>query len=207
MGGEKTGKAAYSGALVDGWWAPALAGAQPSMRGWSEEALFAYLRHGHAPGIASASGPMGEVIESLTELPDSDIRAMATYLVSLATPAPAAKPVAEAAPLPGPGSRVFRAACSSCHEPGLPGAVTAAQVSLSMSAAVRAPKPDALRTVIHDGVEAPLSLNLRDMPGFAGQLSPTEIENLVHYLRARYAPDLPAWRQGVPAPASAQAAH
>ncbi|WP_254433763.1 molybdopterin cofactor-binding domain-containing protein [Paracoccus yeei] len=195
LGGEKP---AMSGAFVDGWYAPALAGAEPSRRGWTEDQLYAYLRGGHAPGIASASGPMGEVVESLTALPDADIRAMAHYLNTLTTPAPVAVP-AEATPTPGRGARIFRAACASCHEPGLPGALTAAQVSLSMSAAIRAPQPGALQTVIRDGIEAPLDLPLRDMPGFAGQLDESEIAALTDYLRAHYAPDLPKWRESVSA--------
>lgn len=199
LGGERKG---MTGAFVDGWYAPALSGTEPSLRGWSEQALFSYLRGGHAPGIASASGPMGEVVESLTALPDADIRAMAHYLTSLATPAPT-RELAQATPAPGVGSRIFRAACASCHEPGLPGAVTAAQVSLSQSAAIRAPQPEALQTVIRDGISAPLELPLRDMPGFAGQLNDSELAELTAYLRARYAPDLPGWA----APAGASLAH
>jgi nicotinate dehydrogenase subunit B len=189
LGAERPGMA---GAFVDGWYAPALAGAEPSRRGWSEAALYAYLRTGNAPGIASASGPMGEVVEGLTALPDADIRAMAHYLTSLATPAPI-RAVEQAMPAPGPGARIFRAACASCHEPGLPGALTAAQVSLSQSAAIRAPGPQALTTVIRDGISAPLELPLRDMPGFAEELNDSDLSELTAYLRARYAPDLPAW--------------
>lgn len=191
LGGEKP---QMSGAFVDGWFAPALAGTAPTQRGWSEDQLFAYLRDGHAPGIAVASGPMGEVVESLTALPDADIRAMAHYLDTLSTPAAVVSPVEQATPAPGPGARLFRSACASCHEPGLPGALTAAQVSLSTSAAIRAPHPQALHTVIRDGIEAPLDLSLRDMPPFGGQLSESELAELTTYLRARYAPDLPAWR-------------
>jgi nicotinate dehydrogenase subunit B len=204
MGAEKTGASAYAGAMVDGWWAPALAGPDVAGRGWDAEGLFAYLRQGHTPGISSASGPMGEVIDSLTALPDADIRAMSVYLADLAAakPAPASgvpAPVTTApralaaAPLPGPGSRLFRAACASCHEPGLPGALTAAQLPLERSVALRAPTPEALRTVIREGIEAPLSLPLRDMPGFAAELSESQIDQLAQYLRARYAADLPRW--------------
>lgn len=197
LGGEKTGRAAYGGALIDNWWAPALAGAEPSRRGWSEDTLFSYLRSGHAPGIAVASGPMGEVVESLTGLPDEAIRAMAVYLASLATPAPVRSAVTTAGdqPLSSPGARVFRSACASCHEPGFAGALTAAQVPLSMSTAIRAPVADGLRTVIRDGIEAPHALDLRDMPAFREQLSGSEFEDLIHFLRSRYAPDLPAWRR------------
>ncbi len=194
MGAEKTGTSAWAGALVDGWWAPALTGTVAAERGWTEESLFTYLRTGHATGIASASGPMGEVVHSLQGAGDADVRAMATYLASMITPVPV--PVrTETIPLPGAASRIFRAACSGCHDPGLPGVETAAQVSLSMSAAIRAPRPEPLATVIRDGIETPLSLHLRDMPGFGDELSPGQIDALTHYLRERYAADLPPWRQ------------
>ncbi|WP_371743817.1 molybdopterin cofactor-binding domain-containing protein [Mangrovicoccus sp. HB161399] len=199
LGAEATGAKALSGAVIDGWYAPALAGTAMAARGWDEDGLYAYLREGHAPGMASAAGPMGEVVDSLTALPDADIRAMAVYLAGLAAPdvAPAAVP-GQAELLPDASSRLFRSACSSCHEPGLADAFTAAQVSLSRSAAIRAPSAEGLKTVIRDGIEAPLSLPLRDMPGFGGELSEAQIDELAHYLRARYAPDLPAW-QGAPA--------
>ncbi|SEM41801.1 nicotinate dehydrogenase subunit B [Gemmobacter aquatilis] len=192
LGAERRGAAAYGGAMVEGWWAPPLAGPAAQMRGWDEAALFSYLRQGHAPGLASASGPMGAVVASLTALPDADIRAMATYLADLAGP-PLSAPAPTAEPLPGPASRLFRAACASCHAPGLPDTLTAAQVPLAGAAVLRAPTPEGLRTVIRHGIAAPLSLPLRDMPGFADELSAPQIEDLIHYLRARYAPDLPAW--------------
>lgn len=66
-------------------------------------------------------------------------------------------------------------------------------MSLARSAAIRAPTPEALETVIRDGIEAPLSLPLRDMPAFGPELSAGQITELAHWLRARYAPDLPAW--------------
>lgn len=194
LGAERGGAAAYAGAMVDGWWAPPLAGAAAQLRGWGEDALFAYLRQGHAPGIASAAGPMAEVVESLQPLPDADIRAMAVYLADLAGPAlPQPVPQITAPPLPSSASRLFRAACSSCHDPGLADTLTAAQLPLAQSAALRAPTPEGLRNVIRDGITAPLSLPLRDMPGFAAELSEPQIDSLVHYIRARFAPDLPPW--------------
>nr|WP_226898522.1 molybdopterin cofactor-binding domain-containing protein [Mangrovicoccus algicola] len=194
MGAEATGDKALSGAVIDGWYAPPLAGTASAARGWDEASLFAYLREGHAPGTAVASGPMGEVVDSLTALPDADIRAMAVYLADLAAPGTPPAPVpAQVEPVPDAASRLFRAACSSCHEPGLADTFTAAQVSLSRSAAIRAPTPEGLKTVIRDGIEAPLSLPLRDMPGFGGEFSEAQIGELAQYLRARYAPDLPAW--------------
>ncbi|MER5173661.1 molybdopterin cofactor-binding domain-containing protein [Thioclava kandeliae] len=193
LGGEAKGAKALSGAEVDGWYAPPLAGAN---RGWDEASLYAYLRGGHAAGLASASGPMGEVVESLTALPDTDIKAMATYLADIAGPAkPAPDMKAQLAPemAAGPSAVLFRSACASCHTPGLEGGLTAAQVDLSHSMAIRAPSRKPLETVINGGIEAPLSLPLRDMPAFGGELSTEQVTGLSDYLRARFAPDLAPW--------------
>ncbi|MBT9385167.1 molybdopterin-dependent oxidoreductase [Pseudooceanicola sp. CBS1P-1] len=191
LGAEKGGAAALSGAEVDGWWAPALAGTAPALRGWDEDRLFAYLGTGHAPGLASAAGPMAPVVAGLATLPEADRRAMAVYLASLAAPdvAPAAVPTL-AEVTPGPGARLFRGACASCHEPGLAGALTAAQVPLARSAAIRAPTRATLRSLLREGITAPLELPLRDMPAFGEELSDHQIDQIADFLRARYAPDL-----------------
>lgn len=193
LGAEQASRA-YAGAMVGADWAPTLAGPGAGARGWDEDGFFAYLRNGHAPGIASASGKMGQVVASLGALPDADIRAMASYLASQVTAAPP-QPQLEAQLPPGPASRLFEAACASCHTPGLQGAETAARSPLTVSSAIRAPVPDAVMGVIRDGIEAPLSLPLRDMPGFGSELDEAQMSELAHYLRARFAPDLPAWRQ------------
>jgi len=135
---------------------------------------------------------MAEVVHSLQGVPDADVRAMATYLAFDVTTAPVPAP-AEGKPLAGAASQTFRAACASCHEPGLAGAETAAQVPLRMSAAIRAPSSEGLKTVIRYGIEAPLSLPLRDMPAFGNELSDAQLDELSRYLRERYAPDLPPW--------------
>jgi nicotinate dehydrogenase subunit B len=82
VGAERGGTARYTGAEVDGWWAPPLAGSGGPVA-WDEQAFFEYLRHGHAADHGVAGGPMAPVIESLQALPDSDLRAMAVYLTSL----------------------------------------------------------------------------------------------------------------------------
>ncbi|MFD1911166.1 c-type cytochrome [Halodurantibacterium flavum] len=71
--------------------------------------------------------------------------------------------------------------------------MTAAQLPLTMSSAIRAPAPDAVLRVIRNGIEAPLALPLRDMPGFGAELSEAHMAELARYLRARFAPDLPPW--------------
>ncbi|WP_245372346.1 cytochrome c [Rhizobium leguminosarum] len=182
-----------TGAMIKGWYAPALAGPLAAARGWNEDTLFSYLRRGHSEA-ATASGPMAEVAASLTALPDGDIRAMATYLASLSgiDTAPAVS-VPEARLAPSRASRIYESACAVCHEPALAGTVTAALAPISRSAALRAPLPDALFSVLDEGLKAPDGLDLRDMPSFNGEFTDTEREALASYLRQRFAPDLPPW--------------
>ncbi|NEI35888.1 molybdopterin-dependent oxidoreductase [Rhizobium leguminosarum] len=182
-----------TGAMIKGWYAPALAGPLAAARGWNEDTLFSYLRRGHSEA-ATASGPMAEVAASLTALPDGDIRAMATYLASLSgIDTATALSVPEARLAPSRASRIYESACAVCHEPALAGTVTAALAPISRSAALRAPVPDALFSVLDEGLKAPDGLDLRDMPSFHGEFTETEREALASYLRQRFAPDLPPW--------------
>ncbi|HBF32107.1 MAG TPA: aldehyde dehydrogenase [Rhizobium sp.] len=188
-------KPQLSGAMIKGWYAPALSGSEAGNRGWNVDALFSYLRHGHSD-VATASGPMAEVAASLTALPDDDIRAMAHYL-SAQIEAPekprSVTPVSAPDLAPSRASRMYESACAVCHEPAIAGTVTAAQTSLTQSAALRAPVPDALFTVLDEGIKAPDALNLRDMPSFEQEFTPADRQALANYLRQRFAPDLPHW--------------
>ncbi len=184
-----------TGAMIKGWYAPALEGAEAGGRGWTEASLFAYLRHGHSD-TATASGPMAEIAAGLTALPDDDIRAMARYLASgIDSPTTARSVAATVRPVPQSdrASRIYEAACGVCHEPAIDGTVTAARTSLSQSAVLRAPVPDALYTVLDEGLTAPDGLDLRDMPSFKTEFSAGDRQALARYLRQRFAPDLPPW--------------
>ena len=50
---------------------------------WDADALFAYLRDGWHPDHGVARGPMAEVVSNLSSVPDSDIRAIATYMAGV----------------------------------------------------------------------------------------------------------------------------
>ncbi|MCX8997965.1 molybdopterin-dependent oxidoreductase [Rhizobiaceae bacterium BDR2-2] len=211
LGAEIGGKAHLSGGYADGWHAPALGGAGAGPAGWSEAALYDYLRSGHSADHGSAGGPMAAVVKSLEPLPDEDIRAMSAYLASLGEAVPAeeaaarkaaaigASEAAEArAALVSPeGARIFAGACSACHNPSSPLA------SLALNSNLHGAHADNLVQAILHGMEAPSTLTARakaadlevmSMPGFAASLSDRQIGALTDYLRARFAPGAAPWQ-------------
>lgn len=196
LGAERGADKHLAGAVVNGWYAPPLAGMAAGERGWDEASLTAYLSDGHAADMATAAGPMAEVVSNLRDLPQADISAMAVYLSDLmegetSVPSSPAVPPQDLATIPG--HRLFETACASCHEPAMPETVTAAQVSLARSMAVRAPTIETVDTIIREGLRAPDNLRLRDMPAYGDEFTDAQIETLSRYLRERYAPELPSW--------------
>lgn len=55
----------------------------PDKLGWTSIDIAAFLKSGFTPEFDSTGGEMAEVIENMKELPDSDLEAIATYLLSL----------------------------------------------------------------------------------------------------------------------------
>lgn len=209
LGAELRGSAHLSGGYADGWYAPPLNGTATGPVGWSETAYYDYLRNGLARGHGAAGGPMAAVVKALHPLPDADIRAMAAYLASLATSAPgdtewqehkaiasadmAAGPAARVSPT---GQRMFEGACSACHYPG------SLVTPLALNSGLHADQPDNVLQAILHGIEAPALLAIsRDvtprevmsMPGYGESFSDRQLAELTAYLRARFAPEKPAW--------------
>ncbi len=100
----------------------------PPCRGTPTRSI-GYLRHGHAQRHGIAGGPMAEVVRELAQVPDDDIRAMATYLASVQPRHPPAQ--AAVAQQAGRGRRgARRAGCSAprsaCSTAPAPPATTTA---------------------------------------------------------------------------------
>lgn len=102
LGAEKKGVHYLAGGEAEGWTAPALNQLATGPRAWTGDELFQYLRTGYSPSHGVAAGPMAPVIHGLAELPDSDVKAITTYLLDLPKPKgePAAAPVAPASSFP-----------------------------------------------------------------------------------------------------------
>ena len=204
LGAEQGGSAFLSGAMIDGWEAPALTAASTSAVPWNAESLYRYLRHGHATGHGNAGGPMAEVVREMAVVPDADVRAMATYLASFhpltgeaEAAARAQQVVADAArrqPLPGAAQRMFDSACAACHHDGNGPTLLGVNTPLALNSNLTSDRPDNLLRTILDGVREPASRDIGFMPPFREALSDAQIAELAGYMRARFAPDAPAWR-------------
>jgi nicotinate dehydrogenase subunit B len=210
LGAEMTGNAHLSGGFADGFAAGALNDRSKSPVQWTEAAFYDYMRTGHSKDHGSASGPMAEVISALAPLPDADIRAMATYLAGLkpevtendargqaagvvARSETAQQNAAMAVPR---GARIFDGACASCHS------ASTALPSLALNTNLHADTPDNVLQAMLHGVEAPAIVaaavgkempEIVEMPSFSDSLSDNQMKDLTSYLRARFAPDKPAW--------------
>ncbi|TBC86727.1 c-type cytochrome [Rhizobium leguminosarum] len=210
LGAEKSGSARLSGGFADGWEAPALNAFAKGPVGWTADAFDDYLRTGHSRDHGSAAGPMAHVVEVMQPLPDSDIRAMATYLASLneapadskaqseAAIAASEAAKASAARISPKGERLFSGACATCHTGNT------ILSSLALNSNLHAATPDNLIQAIMNGVEAPAILaqttgrqapEVMSMPAFRQTLNDGQIKDLADYLRARFAPDKPAWTE------------
>ncbi|RAS35303.1 molybdopterin cofactor-binding domain-containing protein [Paraburkholderia bryophila] len=204
FGAEKSGAAFMGGGIAEGWEAPALSTLSNAPVPWSEDELFSYLRYGHAPLHGVAAGPMAPVVGDLAALPDSDIRAMATYLASLNPLEPNADPGALArqyeqasaitgAPV-GLGARLFDGACAACHHSGSGPQLFGAHPSLALNTNLHSATPDNLIRVILDGIGSPARPELGTMPAYRDSFNDAQVADLVSYLRQQFAGGKPAWQ-------------
>ena len=185
LGAEQVGHP-YGGALFAGWIATPL-DVSPSPARWSEAELFTYLRTGDSPPHGVAVGPMRLVVKGLAKLPDSDLKAIAAYFVSLNRPSGAAlEPGVAKATAPDPpadpkeaqGLKIYRANCAACHKPG-----GAARSPLGLNASMwLEDKPQNFIRTVLDGIDGSDGLP-GAMPAFRDKLSDSDLIALAEYLR------------------------
>ncbi len=201
LGAERSGKASFGGGWAEGWEAPALNELARAPVPWTRQALFDYLRTGRSNEHSGALGPMAPVIHGLTNLPDVDVWAMATYIASFSEATAqrhdesAAERLSQAAQvrvLPAsPGQRLYESACASCHESGRL-RLDAPPVSLALNTNLHSAGPSNVIRVVLEGSHPSIPSGLESMPAFSS-LSDRQLAELVAYLRSRFAPTQPAW--------------
>ncbi|MGY8809387.1 MAG: cytochrome c [Pseudomonadales bacterium] len=110
-----------AGNLIQGWQAYNISSDETHGIGaWSEAELVNYMSKGYAPGKGVAGGPMAEVVsKSLRHLEETDLTAIATYLLSTEPQqAGITRPETKQLSMPTEmslGSNLFAGACASCH--------------------------------------------------------------------------------------------
>jgi mono/diheme cytochrome c family protein len=204
------------GGIAEGWYSPALNTSSPSPVPWNVDDLTTYLRTGVVANHAIAGGPMQDVVRSLGQLPEKDVRAIASYihasmggstperearasanmqratqgLVGTAAPARTGDSSGDEATL-ALGASVYANACASCHASGR-GISSGSALQLPLAVAVYEPTPASLIRIVLEGIKPRDGERGRWMPSFAGALSEDQLTALAFYLR-RAAANEPPW--------------
>jgi len=205
----------FEGAQLDNWYAPNItAKTLKEVNKWDKAKMVDFLKNGAAEN-STTLGPMHVVVhDSLSKLKDSDIEAVATYMLDDDTgagetiPSKHNKlPVAMAAR----AEKLYDSHCSMCHQKtgeGIPGKVP----PLAGNPTVEAADPYNILSVVLGGV--PARHGLFAMPSFASQLSNQQISDIANYVRVSWGnialPDttpnmVASWRSQVTPPATAKA--
>lgn len=187
--GQLDGAKPLTGAALGRIAAPDITPHGLAARGWTAADLQTFFATGIAPQ-GSAFGEMYPVVHLSSQyMTHDDLRAMSTYLLGDAAPAP--QPLqsvsADAAQLEA-GRNVYLAVCAGCHGLGGEGKPHVA-VPMHGNSTVRQSDAHNLIVAMLDGIGAqdfPGLERMQEMPGFATQLSDTELAQLANYLRATY---------------------
>jgi mono/diheme cytochrome c family protein len=185
FGADRRGRA-YSGGLMQGWFAPRLDGAERSgLKSWSVDDIVEYLQSGRN-ARSHAGGLMAEVVvNSTSKMSDADIRAIAVYLKDL--PAGAREPAVAPPPQDelAAGAAVYARSCIACHEADGSGAPRI-YPPLPGNANLQAADPSSTLRIILDGAQTlttPRAPNTGSMPAYARQMTDQQIADVANYIR------------------------
>jgi mono/diheme cytochrome c family protein len=201
--GAERASAQFAGGDVENWNAYAINAQSPAPVPWDADALFAYLRDGWHPDHGVARGPMAQVVGNLSEVPQSDIRAIAIYMAGVFGPPTADRKrrgeavlaqtksrAVQASQTEAAGASIYAAACATCHETGRP--LPYGGVNLALSTAISSPDPRNVANIVLSGVRPVEGERSPIMPGFASSMNDGQISALLNYLRVRFS-NQPAW--------------
>ncbi len=191
-------KKKFAGAVTAGWRAYNITqDASSGIGSWDLETTEKFLAHGHAEGLGTASGPMGEAIDmSLRHMSSEDIKALVAYLKTippipdttlplpktmLASIFPSDKEIDENVR----GAKIFAGACASCHGwSGKSPVITYADFVGGRT--VNDPSARNVAQAVIWGVTRHSPGGLVTMPGFGRAYSNEEIAAVVNYVTARF---------------------
>ena len=160
-----------------------------------------------APGLASRprrrARPDGAGGRQSVDVPESDVRAIATYMADLfGAPtaerkrrgddvlAQAARPAPQVSDGNTAGASVYAAACATCHASDR--APPFGGINLALSTNINGPDARNAANIILSGIRPVAGERSPIMPGFADGMSDDQIAALLDYLRARFSRQ-PPW--------------
>lgn len=198
-------KRSLGGGEVGGWYAPNITShAVSGIGGWSQEELVAYMSGKPVPGKGPAAGPMAEAVDhSLKHLSPQDLNAIAVYIKSV--PAVDDGSLKQAADSFGKqtdaldtlrgvdlpkeynmmtGAQLYDAYCASCHQAQGQGTEGGGLPALFNNTSLGHANSNNLVQVLLHGIERHGADTV--MPGFAHELTDTQITTLGNYLLTNY---------------------
>lgn len=193
------------GGEVGGWYAPNITSHAVSGIGhWTQEELIAYLSGKPVPGKGPAAGPMAEAVDhSLKHLSQEDLKAIAVYIKSV--PAVDDGSLKQAADSFGKqtdaldtirgvdlpkeynamtGAQLYDAYCAACHQAQGQGTEGGGLPALFHNTSLGHASSNNLVQVLLHGIERHGVDTV--MPGFAHELTDTQITTLGNYLLTNY---------------------
>ncbi len=207
----------FEGAQIDNWFAPDITEkALKEVNKWDKARFVDFLKKGAAPN-STTLGPMHVVVhDSLSKLKESDVEAIATYMLNDDTgkgdevePAKVAKLTPK---IEGAAEKLYDSHCAVCHQKtgeGMKGKVP----PLAGNPTVEATDPYNILSVVLQGI--PARGGFLAMPSFAKELSNQDASDIANYVRItwgnRAEPDVTpslvaSWRSQVTLPAPAKPA-
>lgn len=184
MGAIENSKA-YTGSVIDGWYALNITSNPLTGLGkWSAQDIARFLKTGSYESKTTALGPMEEVVHNSTgKMTDSDLLAMGTYLKTLPANSSLSEDQKKVDANTLVGTRLYIDNCSGCHQSSGRG-ITGVIPPLAGNPAVIAAQPNNIIKVIIRGITA--RNGYIPMPSFASRLNDQEIVEITNYIRSNW---------------------
>ena len=155
-------------------------------------AMAIYLASFQQPSDASLPASNAQPVPEIAEAVESETRSRSLTQAVVQHAAQAA--TQSSITLPGPAQRLFNGACGACHHDGDGPRLLGVNTPLALNTNLHSERPDNLLQVILNGIQDPAGKDIGFMPAFRHSLSVAQITELANYMRQRYAPGKPAWR-------------
>ncbi|MCP8465363.1 cytochrome c [Pseudomonas sp. ZM23] len=177
-----------TGGLLNGYLAPSLLAQDLAERGWTTADLTSFLKHGMSAQGSMFNEMFPVVHHSTQHLEDSDLAAMATYL--LGDQPPQAKvvqsvPFEQLSDSAKRGRQQYLNVCAGCHGVEGEGKPHIA-VAMQGNTTLRLADSRNLAKVVLEGIREQQFTGferMQPMPGFADKLGDQELADLINYLR------------------------